>query len=400
MLNASDMPEPTILVVDDEPVNVKLLEALLAKAGFTRVVGVTSSAEVMARVESLEPDLVLLDLHMPEPNGFTLLEEIGRWGGDDTHLPVIVLTADVTDEARERALAAGAADFLTKPFSPTETILRVKNHLRIRQLHETVRRQATKLGSQLASLSDADHERDDRMRMIHQVADNVDDVLTMVFQPIVDLSTGRPLGAEALARFDVVPIRPPNEWFADAAEAGVALHLELAAIRKAIAQAHLLPPDSFLSVNVSPPTLRSPAFADLLRQGSPRPVVVELTEHEYIDDYRPTVDAMGILRQMGVRLAVDDAGSGFASLHHILKLQPDFIKLDLLLVSGIDGDAARRSLAGALVRFSAETDAVLIAEGIETAEELDTLRQLGVRYGQGYHLGRPDHLPLPQEAVA
>lgn len=396
---ATEDTEPCILIVDDEPINVKLLEAVLTKAGIGRVVGVISSHEVMDRIETLEPDLVLLDLHMPHPDGFTLLEQIGRQQGPESFLPVVVLTADVTDETRDRALAAGATDFLTKPFSTTETILRVKNHLRTRQLHEVVRRQATSLRSELASLSDLSDEHRDRIRLVTQVADDADHLLTMLFQPIMDLNSQRPIGAEALARFDVLPIRPPNEWFADAADAGVALHLELAAIRLAMAQADRLPEDAFLSVNVSPPTLRSPALTDLLQRGAARPIVVELTEHQQIDEYQPTVDAIHALRALGVRLAVDDAGSGFASLNHILKLQPDFIKLDLMLVTGIDNDPVRRSLAGALVRFSAETGMTIIAEGIETAAELEILRDLGVTIGQGFHLGRPDRLPL-QEAVA
>ena len=100
------------------------------------------------------------------------------------------------------------------------------------------------------------------------------------------------------------------------------------------------------------------------------------------------------LRQRGCRFAVDDAGVRFAGLHHILRLQPEFIKLDIVLVAGIDSDPARRSLASALVRFGEETGAAIIAEGIETGGELATLRDLGVQYGQGFYLARPGPLPL------
>ena len=90
-----------------------------------------------------------------------------------------------------------------------------------------------------------------------------------------------------------------------------------------------------------------------------------------------------------MRIAVDDAGSGYSSLAHILKLAPDFIKLDRELVSGIDLDPVRRALAASLVTFAADTGAEIVAEGVETEDELEVLRRLGVRYAQGYHLGRP-----------
>jgi len=102
------------------------------------------------------------------------------------------------------------------------------------------------------------------------------------------------------------------------------------------------------------------------------------------------------LRQHGVRLAVDDTGSGFSSFAHIVKLAPDIIKLDIDLVSGIDLDPVRRSLATAVVAFAAETGAKVTAEGIESAAELACVKSLGIHYGQGYFLGRPG----PLEALA
>jgi EAL domain-containing protein (putative c-di-GMP-specific phosphodiesterase class I) len=116
---------------------------------------------------------------------------------------------------------------------------------------------------------------------------------------------------------------------------------------------------------------------------------MELTEHLKVDDYPRLHCALDAIRERGTRLAIDDAGAGFAGLSHILKLGPDLIKLDRDITTGINHDPIRRALAGALVTFAADTGAELIAEGIETAAELDTVRNLGVRYGQGYHLGRP-----------
>lgn len=392
-MNHNPDPDGRVLIVDDEAVNVQLLSKLLSRAGIKHVESVTDSTQVMDRVRHFEPDVVLLDLHMPEPDGYELLRQINDFSGD-SYLPIVVITADITDEARERALGAGAADFLTKPFRVTDTILRVRNLIHTRQLHQTLARHNIALTTELESLAAVDRDRTERIRRVTDVVEHTAQNLTMVYQPIVNLATGTTEGNEALARFSAVPIRPPNEWFADAAEAGLGLHLELAAVRRALHQAHLLPETTFLSVNVSPDTLRSPAFAELITPHPTRPVVIELTEHDHIDDYTPINDILTELRRRGARLAVDDTGTGFSSLQHILKLQPEFIKLDRLLVTDVDTDPARAALASALVKFSNDTGAELIAEGIETKNELNTLTDLGVHHGQGYYLARPDHLPI------
>jgi len=117
--------------------------------------------------------------------------------------------------------------------------------------------------------------------------------------------------------------------------------------------------------------------------------VIEVTEHSRIDDYAAIRTAFEAARQRGLRLAIDDAGAGFASFNHILALAPDLIKLDLSLIRGVDTDPNRRSLAAALVSFSRQLGVDIIAEGIETPAELATLKELGVGYGQGFLLGRP-----------
>ena len=106
-------------------------------------------------------------------------------------------------------------------------------------------------------------------------------------------------------------------------------------------------------------------------------------------DYEALNAAMQRMRGRGIRLAVDDAGSGFASLRHILQLAPDIIKIDNALTRNVYKDPARRALAAGLISFSAELGATVVAEGIQSRPELDALRDLGVRYGQGFYLGHP-----------
>jgi EAL domain-containing protein (putative c-di-GMP-specific phosphodiesterase class I) len=151
---------------------------------------------------------------------------------------------------------------------------------------------------------------------------------------------------------------------------------------------------SFVAINASPDTITSAAFAELITDVPACRVVLELTEHEQIDDYAPITETLARLRALGVRLSVDDTGAGFSSLTHILKLEPEFIKLDRKIVEGVDSDPARAALVGALVRFSLDTGSRLIAEGIETIGELDRLVELGVELGQGYYLGRPAALEI------
>ncbi|MBW3657904.1 MAG: EAL domain-containing protein, partial [Actinobacteria bacterium] len=218
--------------------------------------------------------------------------------------------------------------------------------------------------------------------------------IDIVYQPILDLASGVRRGVEALARFTGPPIQGPDRWFADAAVAGLSVELELLAVRSAFRALGHLDVDTYLAVNVSPATAAHPAFHAMILDGAPTETVMEVTEHAPIDDYDHFGRAIEPLRSAGVRLAVDDVGAGFASLRHILLLAPDIIKLDISLTRGVDADRNRRAMARALISFAAETEASIVAEGIETEAEREALRELGVSRGQGYLLGRP--APLEQ----
>jgi EAL domain-containing protein (putative c-di-GMP-specific phosphodiesterase class I) len=212
---------------------------------------------------------------------------------------------------------------------------------------------------------------------------------TVVLQPVIDISTDRIVAVEALARFGALPQRPPNEWFAEAHSVGLGVPLELRAVANALAVLHVLPEPVAMSLNVGPAAVLDPAMLELLSWHDPTRLILELTEHDAVDCYEPLVETLGDLRRSGVRLSVDDAGAGFSSLRHIMKLAPDFIKLDRELVAGIDVDPVRRALTRALLDFAVETGAQVVAEGVETADELAVIRDFGVPYAQGFHLARP-----------
>ena len=167
------------------------------------------------------------------------------------------------------------------------------------------------------------------------------------------------------------------------------MHAELAAARAALTLVPELAPGTYLSVNLSPGALCDPGAYDLLTDMPLDRVVVELTEHEQVRDYAILLHSLSGLRRRGLRLAIDDTGSGFAGLRHLSALAPDLIKLDIAFVRDIHLDAARRAVARAVIGFAADVGAGLIAEGIETVEELDQLRAMGVHLGQGFLLARP-----------
>lgn len=217
----------------------------------------------------------------------------------------------------------------------------------------------------------------------------------LVFQPICDLRTRAVTGYEVLSRFRGEHRRTPDVWFAEAAEVGMGIALECAVIARAVAALAQVPEGLYLSVNASPATVQSGAFADAVKGADLSRLVLEVTEQAVCEDHAQMNFALDGLRDGGLRVAVDDAGAGYAGLQQILMLRPDIIKLDMSLTRDVDRDPARASLAQALASFAARTEAIIVAEGIEREEELAVLRDLGIARGQGWLLGRPG--PLAEE---
>lgn len=390
--------DPHVVVVDDVEINVVLLRRMLASFGITSVTSTCDPRQAVELVRSSGADLVLLDLHMPGMSGLDVLAALRAVSPEDDYLPVIVLSADESREAREAALRGGAQDFVSKPFDGTEVELRVRNVLRTRGLYQELRQHTAALQEQVRhqqeqeqALATQRREATDRVRAVLD-----DATLRMHFQPIVGLADGRLLGVEALARFEVEPRRTPDVWFAEAASVGLGVELEQAAVTAALAQLPALPSACYVSVNLSAEAVMAPGTLELLTAVAPERLVVELTEHTEVADYGALTQQLAALRAAGVRLAVDDTGAGFASLRHILQLHPDVIKLDLALTRDVDTDPARRALAAALITFAGEIGAAVVAEGVETAGELTALRELRVDAVQGYYLGRPQPLPLDE----
>lgn len=215
-----------------------------------------------------------------------------------------------------------------------------------------------------------------------------------VYQPIWNLANNQLVGVEALTRFNCDPPRAPDQWFQEATQAGQGIVLEIRAIECALQALPQIPDGLYVAVNASPQTVVSPELSDVLSKHALERVVLEITEHDEIDHacYQEITRITQPLRAAGLRLAVDDAGAGYASFKHILHLAPDIIKLDISITRNIDSDLSRQALAASLVYFAQATHGRLVAEGVETAAELATLRQLGIGLGQGFALAKP--MPL------
>jgi EAL domain-containing protein (putative c-di-GMP-specific phosphodiesterase class I)/putative methionine-R-sulfoxide reductase with GAF domain len=238
------------------------------------------------------------------------------------------------------------------------------------------------MGATVAERTRTIPTRDDVEHLLAQEA------VVAVFQPIVSMHDGGIVGYEALARMHALPQAPPDVWIEAAELAEQRVELELLCVKAALASG-LPPGDARLFVNVSAEVLADPRMLDIVPFEMVPRLVFELTETEVIVDYEAARRSMRNWTSLGAHLAIDDTGSGYASLRHVLQLGPDVIKLDQSLIDGIETDRSRRALATALATFARELGAEVVAEGVEHPDQLRVLEEAGVGLVQGYLLGRP-----------
>jgi len=233
-------------------------------------------------------------------------------------------------------------------------------------------------------LRDRQQRTDIEQRLAPIVANGGPDV---VLQPVVDLVTGARVGAEALSRFPADWGMAPDVVFAEAHSIGAGDHLELLALQKAAAHLDAVP--GYIAMNVSPATLLTQPCLDLLAGLPLHRIVLELSEHDQVEDYDALAAVVLPLRARGMTLAIDDVGAGFSSLRHIVVTSPDIMKIDRSIVSGLDHDPVLAKLVESLVEFAHGCGVSVVAEGVETTAEHAVLRTLHVDHGQGWLFGRP-----------
>ena len=260
-------------------------------------------------------------------------------------------------------------------------------HLARPDLEDRDSRLVSMLGEAIVDDLD-EHRARERVRAdIQRLIDKED--LRTAYQPIIDVRSERCVGIEALARFPA-PFSKPEWAFAASHDVGLGLELERLAIREAWKMLPRLGPEQYLAINVAPHALVELARRANLREELPlEKLVVEVTEHAVVDCYRPLLKGLTPLRERGLRIAVDDAGAGYASLRHVLELRPDFIKVDRSLIHGIARDHAQQVAVAAFLSLATDLNAKVVAEGVERAEDLEVAIGLGVYAAQGYLLGKP-----------
>jgi EAL domain-containing protein (putative c-di-GMP-specific phosphodiesterase class I) len=361
--------QPSVLIVeDDEDVRALLCHVLEVEG--LQVEGSGDAEAAMADLADGVVDLLLLDVGLPGQDGLHLLERV-RADPEMDRVKVVLVTG--REIAPEAAVKAGADAVVSKPFAIDQLLRTVDHQLRATRAWQRQLVESTEIAADVRALRKGLHEVIDGHRF------------SPVYQPIIDLHDGRTVGAEALTRFD--DGTPPNCRFAAALRAGMGPELELATLQAAIDGASGLPDGTYLSVNISA-AVACAHMEQVMTWAWGRPLVLELTEHERIQDYEVVADALA-QRHPHVRIAVDDAGAGWASLRHVLALRPDLVKLDREWIVDIDADTARQALVLGIDTFAESFGGSVIAEGVETEAELRMLHSLGIPFAQGYHLGRP-----------
>jgi diguanylate cyclase (GGDEF)-like protein len=321
-------------------------------------------------------------------------DAVGRLGGEEFVLILPGVDADGAEDAAERARAALAeltvrgrplAASAGVAAAPTDgadgPALLESGDAALYWAKRSGRGQTRRYGRGAAR-----PETEQRAEIV-RLLERGDDALRIVFQPVLELATGRPAGYEALARFDAEPPRGPDEWLAQAHRAGLGAELEALALRAAL-KVPGRPDNAFLAVNVSPRALLSAPVREAL-PGDLHGIVIELTEHELFGAEGELETELAALRARGARVALDDAGAGYAGLQQLIRVAPDILKLDRALVHGAHADPSRQALLEALIGFAANTGAAVCGEGVEDLEDMRALVALDVTFAQGYGIARP-----------
>lgn len=382
-----------VLVADDEESVRDVLQVLLDSEPEIDLVGMAPDTETAIELAAKRrPDVALVDVQMPGGGGPRAAREIVR---RSPPTKVIALSAHEDVDTVLKMLRAGALAYVAKSDSTDEILWTI--HQIVEGKNSVSRELAMPVVTAIAEHLEGRRPASRRRQLQRERVERViaDREFAVVFQPIFDLEGGEAVGVEALARFSALPRRSPDAWIAEAEAVGLLVDLELALAGAALDALGRLPAHTYLAVNVSPETALSERLLGLLEGPNANRIVLEVTEHMPIDDYEGMREALEGPRERGVRFAIDDTGAGFASLRHIVRLEPDFIKLDITLTRGIEGDPVRRALAAALVSFGSQIGAAVVAEGVEGTQQLDVLKSAGIRFVQGFYLGEPG--PLPEE---
>jgi EAL domain-containing protein (putative c-di-GMP-specific phosphodiesterase class I)/CheY-like chemotaxis protein len=371
-----------VVIVDDEPNILRAYKRSLTCRTIS-VLQASSVDEALGLVRAGGIDAVVSDIAMPGQNGIDLLRTVH---GMDLDLPVILLTGHPCLESAEKAVEYGAMRYLHKPIDVRVLRESVESAARAYRTACAERRSAVQSG--MAVLT--------RGRAAMEVSlDRALATLHMAYQPIVDAASRSRKGYEALVRSKEPTLPHPGALFAAAERLGRVLEIGRAVRSAVAARMPLLAATDVVFVNLHPEDLADP---ELYRADAPlsqwaRRIVLEITERTALDHIDEVASKLAELRRMGYKIAVDDLGAGYAALSSLAELEPEVVKLDMSLIRGIGSDTVKQRLVGCLVSVCRDLDIAVVAEGIETESERDTVVGLGAGLLQGYRLGRPSIEP-------
>ena len=374
----------TILIVDDEPDFLRACVRML-QAWEHEVVQATTVEAALRLVAERDFDVILSDINMPGSNGIDFLRKVRD---HDRAVPVILMTGGPELETARLAVEWGAQSYLIKPLALPQLKEAIDRHI---HAHHEARRERVIL---------ADSER--KTHELVQMREHFEHALAkmwMAFQPIVCWSTKSVVAYEALMRTTATPLSSPMEILKVAERLGeihTLGHTTRGMIAKVMAR-HPELPGVFVNLHVLDLLDEQLYAPDSPLLPFAKRIHLEITERMAIEKVPDTPERIERLRKLGYKIAVDDLGEGYSGLNSFASLEPDAVKLDMSLIRGIESAPTKRRMVRALASLCRELGTPLVAEGVETQAELDTLLELGADWLQGFRFARPDYpLPVPR----
>jgi len=360
-----------ILIIDDEPDFVMTMRVFLENAGF-QIESAYSGSEGLNKINLLHPDLVLLDLNLPDLKGHQICQNI-KQNPQTKYIPVIMLTCQDATLDKIEAFDLGVEDYICKTAPFEEILARIRAKLFLK----------------------TDLTNQQRLKKVTELRQIIEEKkLRALFQPIVSLKDQNILGYEAFTRGPKdSDLEDPIRLFSLAQQENMFSQLDRVVMETIIKKAEKFLKDKLLFLNVNPVFIEFDYFKNLnfLKNSSIKPeqLCIEITERAWITDFNRLYSILLDFKKMGLEVAIDDVGEGYASLKAIAELKPKFIKIDISLVRDIHKDSTKNTLVEIIVNLAKKLNSFTIAEGVETEEEKTSLLSLGIDYAQGYLFSRP-----------
>lgn len=373
---SSDGP-PKILIVDDDRMLLRGMQRVLVARGY-EVIACNDGAEALTHIARSDLDAVVSDLAMPNMGGVELLRAVRAHGLD---VPVILATGEPSIDSAVAAVEHGAFKYLMKPVAIEELEATVAKAVRLHRLARIQRETMSALST----------EAETESSRLGRNFDNALRLLWPAFQPIVRASDGSLFGYEALLRSDE-PALPSAPAVLEAAERLNALWKLGRTVRERATDVLATADDALhLFLNLHPRDLQDPLLLETVERHPELAarIVFEVTERGQLGEASETRRHITELRRKGFRIAIDDLGAGYSGLTSFVQLEPEFVKLDMSLVRDINTIRVKQRLIRSITDVCKDLGILVVGEGVETAEERDTLIELGCELLQGYRFGKP-----------